>query len=153
MSGVRHSSATIAEARELARGGWSAYAIAQILQRRGTRVSEGTVRTWVDPRHAERRRLAQRQRMNQSRARGLGAPWMHVDATPEYKAARLRALADAGVGPAHIARVLTLDFGAEVTENMVRNALASGSVPSPWKRAATGGCGMSLSASRREEER
>lgn len=129
--GRRYDVATMQEARRLFDGGWSPHQIRQILLRRGLDVSRRTITRWVDPRAAERQREADRRAKAARRARS--GSWFRADATVEFRMARLRELAEVGVPHTSAAKVLTLAFGVEVTEWMVRKALHDGTVPRPWR--------------------
>jgi hypothetical protein len=137
-NGRRYDSATIAEARKLADASWSAYKIAQIFNRRGIPVSEGTVRCWIDPKYAERRSLGNRQRMREVLAkakaeRAQGGPWFHANASAEYRMQRLVALATVGLTVPKLVEVLRLDFGDVLSEHEVRRAVETGRPPRRWR--------------------
>lgn len=91
-------------------GEWSVAEIARIMRRRGFDVSEGAVRMWVDPEHAERQRDRDRQYRRRQRAARSEGRLRGNHSTPEMRAARVRALRVAGLSHSAIVKVMTLDF-------------------------------------------
>ncbi len=132
--GRRFSAALVAEANRLHDGGWSAYAIAALFRRRGTHVDERTVKAWVDPDTAARRREQTRQRMRRINAErtggrlGAGPP-----RSPDFRFARIVSLRALGLSRAAVAKVMTFDFpDTPVTEAEVRYALEVGRPPAAF---------------------
>jgi hypothetical protein len=127
---VRHTSGTVALAKTMYGDGdaWTPTQIARYLAEQGTPASVVTIRRWVDPDYAERRRIAQRA---EARAR-RGAPV--VSDTPMLD--RMRQLRAGGVFFSQIALVLRIDHGLKLTEGQVRYYLRKGREPVLPKRTA-----------------
>lgn len=127
---VRHTSGTVALAKTMYGNGdaWTPTEIARYLAEQGTPASVVTIRRWVDPNFAERRRIAQRAA---ARAR-RGAPV--VSQTPMLD--RMRELRAGGVFFSQIAVVLRIDHGLKMSEGQVRYYLRKGREPMlPSRRA------------------
>lgn len=102
-------------ARELAEANWSLTDIANILGREfGQRPSVPSVRRWIDPDYAETERFA-RARGGHLKPRQRRKMWRLVyDRMCELRF-------EAGLGATAIAKLLTHDFGADVTPEQVRH--------------------------------
>jgi hypothetical protein len=108
--GRRYPAALAIEARSLADAGWTWWQIQQIFHKREFEVSKDTIRKWIDPAHAERRREQTAQanyRYNAANARfRFGA---NANAEP-YKAAFVDALRAQQVPATSIAKVMRVVF-------------------------------------------
>lgn len=120
-----HSSALIAEARQMHDAGWSCYRIAKIFRRRGVSISDTTVATWVDPVRAEyRRRLHRQSKARANAAKSGGRLGAGPPRSPQFRAERMRSLRALGMSHSAISKVMTFDFPAHpVSEEQVRYML------------------------------
>lgn len=126
MSAVRHSVVVMRRARELREAGWAIPRIRDILEKEhAVRPSKDTITRWLDPAVAERRAQAAREKRAESATFG----WSGWHPSPSWKLGRMRALRDAGVSYAAVAKVMSVDFGDELTEEEVRAALKLGRPP------------------------
>lgn len=130
-----HSTSTVVEARRLHEAGWSIYAVAKLLRRRGISVDETTIAEWVDPKLAERRRDEQARRFRALSARrsrgrlGAGPP-----RSGEFRLERMKSLRALGVSYSDIAKTMSFDFPDEpITEDKVRHALRTDTIPRAYR--------------------
>jgi hypothetical protein len=116
----RHTTATMQRAREMYGDGdsWSLTQIARYL-----RVDRATVKRWVIPEFAERRRAQQRAAIARKRSEG-----QMLD--------RMRELRAAGMPHSGIAIILRLDWGVDANADRVRYWLRVGREPRTVKRRA-----------------
>ncbi len=121
----RHTSSTVALARSMYGAGdaWTPTQIARYLADHGKLVSVATIREWVIPGLAEKRRRAQNARTRQ-RAAGQPTP---PEPTPLLD--RIRQLREQEIGYRAIGIVLGVYEGAPLTAHQVRHALTAGREP------------------------
>ncbi len=75
-------------------------------------------------------------RKRASERQGGQGGWFRVDSSPEFRWARMRALASAGLSARAIASVIKLDFGDVLSEDQVRYALQEDRMPRIWEAQA-----------------
>lgn len=120
----RHPMTVVTRARELVAGGWTAEDAVRLLARDGVVVDAASVRRWTDPRARALMERQLRERNARKSAAAGARPMGPRHATAEFKLARMRVLREqAGLKDAQIARVMCLDFGDELTREMVTHAL------------------------------
>lgn len=133
---VTYPAAAAARARELHAATWEVGAIRRIIGREfGRTPQHETVRCWVDEEFAERRRRSFAEQKRKER-RERGVTWLPQMANLDTKLHRIRVLHEAGVPCVHIATVMRLDYGIELTEHQVRNHIKNGVVPRTMRSAA-----------------
>lgn len=117
--GIRHPVRLLVEAQTMAEGGWS---YREIGRRLG--VAHSTVREWVDP-VAKRSRAAHSDASRARLARENGAkPQRWGNERPEFLLARMQTLRDeVKLSEPAIARLMTFDYGRELSRHNVRDAL------------------------------
>lgn len=116
-------------AREMwASGAWGKTEITRYLNDRGVKVHRITVSRWVDD-HAAAAKRAEDDRRVARRSMTRSGRLGRTDARPEFKLRRIRALDAAGLTATAIAKVMTVDFGDELSAQQVREALRLGRYP------------------------
>ncbi len=118
-----HDSQTVARVVAMAEAGWLPAQIQRALAKADIRVSQTTIKVWIDPEYAERRRRSQRIKRRDERS---GAPLLN----------RMRRLYDAGLSFPSIAIVMSVEEGIPMTSHMARYWLKSGREPRPSNRRA-----------------
>lgn len=139
MTAVRHSAATMLEAQRLAAAGWTSQGIVRVFARNGITVTERTVKRWVDPDFAAKRRRSQVLREREKNAAARGGRLAGPPRSPEFRQARIESLAKLGVSMAAIAKVMSFDFPNEpITVRVVEHALQTGRPPKVYRDAFDG---------------
>lgn len=136
MTAVRHTTAAVALATQLAAAGWRPSEIPAILSRElGIKPpARSTVHYWLNDGYAEKRRRSGRARKRKHVAAHASGSMRSNHRTPEFRLTRMRALRTAGLSHAAIAKVMTLDFpDAPLTRHQVAGALDDGRVPHTWR--------------------
>lgn len=119
-------------AREHHLSEWNIREIGELLDREyGRRPSETTIRCWVNPKIKARqdaqsnaRRVRKRNERNGGRLLIPALTRTHNRLSDEYKTNRMRALRALGLPVATVAKVVSFDFGEEITPYKVSKALA-----------------------------
>lgn len=141
-SARRYDTAVMHQARTLYEGGWNVTDITRILKREGVDPSPTfrTVKTWVDPTYYERRleedRRAKRRALAREMLSGCRFDLQLRGSSPEYRYARLKALADLGLGMTDVGKVMGIDFGEPLSREQVKRALDEGKWPKIYRKRA-----------------
>ena len=121
-----------AEARTLGDAGWEPTQIVRIFARRGVNPlpTPSAVRWWLSgSANFERQMEHQRRSKARRQARASGGRMLGKPRTPEFKLARIRALAQRNISVRSIAVLIQFDLGDPITESQVRRALERGIYP------------------------
>lgn len=118
----RYPARVVKFARQLAERGYRPCEIREALSRYGHLPSYHVIALWIDDGYAEAEKL-RRRRKPRKRRHG----W-------EVMRARMRELRGAGVSYSNIAKVIRLDFGLDLSEDVVR-AVVKGTISEPAARA------------------
>lgn len=125
----------VARAREHFKAEWGVEEIRRLLEREfGRRPSWHTVKGWVDPRFAERRRTIIRKTNRAYRLRRDGRrPVRQV--SDEWKLARMRELRDRDLSFLAIAQVAAVWWGDELTDEAVSRVLGATDARRAYRKA------------------
>jgi hypothetical protein len=119
MSGVRYPARAILRAREHRLAGWSLSDVRRLIgEEFGSAPNRQTVKGWLDPQYATRRR--RQQRSGERRRRGV-KPNRRLSA--DWKAEQIVRLHEAGCSVRSITVVAAVLWGDELTEHQVRGRL------------------------------
>lgn len=124
---VQHTSATRAEAIRLRDAGFTVRQVAEILARRGTKVTPSTIAYWSSPTALAQRRRYDREQKAIKNARRAEFRWPGRPRTEAWLLGRMRVLDQAGLSAAAVAKVMSVDHDVALTEDQVRYALQTGS--------------------------
>jgi len=131
---MTYSARMIGKAREHHQAGWTVEEIRGLLAREFGRAPHwATVRCWVDPAYAEKRRANTRKQQRKLNAKRGAKPTRGV--SPERSLARMQQLQEAGLSCLAIAQVAAIWWGEVVSEGTVRDRLG-GSVRRSYRKRA-----------------
>jgi hypothetical protein len=119
MSAV-YNSAHVERARELHDAGYGPAAIIRVFQREfGATPAVATVHSWTDESYRRHRRAQSAEAWRRTRAARFDGRLGQEHHTLEFKQARIRALAEAGVPHRAISQAMTFDYGEHWSRHQV----------------------------------
>jgi hypothetical protein len=117
-----YTSDVVARAREHHAAGWKPSEIRRLIESEvGQRPDWATVKAWVDPKAAEKRRQRTRKSQRALNARRGIRPFRAI--TPELRIERMRAMRDRGLSHFAIGQVAAVWWGDEMSDETVSKML------------------------------